>query len=93
MGEPPASTRPPERNVKRRLRQLLEQQALDQIGELATRRRRVLGLLIAFTFDREPLVGWRAVEALGAAAERIAGDEPDAVRDLLRRLYWPTRPR
>jgi hypothetical protein len=74
--------------VKRRLRQLLEERDLDQIAELGADRRRVLGLLIAMTFDRDPLVGWRAVEALGAAAKRIAGDDPDAVRELLRRLYW-----
>ena len=74
--------------MKRRLRQLLERRALDEIAELAMRRRRVLGLLIALTFDRDPLIGWRGVEALGAAADRIAGHDPDAVRDLLRRLYW-----
>jgi len=74
--------------VKKRLRQLIEQGALNEIADLASGRRRALGLLIALTFDRDPLVGWRAVEALGAAAERIAGDNPDAVLDLLRRLYW-----
>lgn len=74
--------------MKRRLRQLLDQRALAEIAELAENWRRVLGLLIALSFDRDPLVGWRAVEALGAAAERIGDDDPEAVRDLLRRLYW-----
>jgi HEAT repeat protein len=87
-GDPPVTTEKPEKNVKKRLRQLLEQGALGEIAELAEGRRRVLGLLIALTFDRDRLLGWRAVEALGTAAERIARHDPDAVRDLLRRLYW-----
>ncbi len=74
--------------MKKRLRQLLEQQSLNEIADLAVRKRRVLNLLISLTFDRDPQVGWRAVEAMGAAAERIAPSDPDCVRDHLRRLYW-----
>jgi len=74
--------------MKKRLRQLLEQQSLNEIADLAERKRRVLNLLISLTFDRDPQIGWRAVEAMGAAAERIAPSDPDCVRDHLRRLYW-----
>jgi HEAT repeat protein len=74
--------------MKRRLRELLEQRALEEIADLARKKRRVFGLLISLTFDREPVIGWRAVEAMGAAAERVAQDDPDRVRDLLRQLYW-----
>ncbi len=74
--------------MKKQLRSLLEQRAFDDLADLAARKHRVLGLLVSLTFDREPLVGWRAVEAMGVAADRIADDDPDCVREHLRRLYW-----
>ena len=55
---------------------------------MAVRRRRVLGSLIALTYAADPQIGCRAVEAIGVAAFRISEDDPDRVRDLLRRLMW-----
>jgi HEAT repeat protein len=74
--------------MKKRLRTLLENKQMGQIAELARHRRRTLGLLISLTFDPDPLIGWRAVEAMGAAAESIAQDNPGRVRDHLRQLHW-----
>ena len=74
--------------MKRRLRQLLQQRSTDEIADVAGRKRRVLNALVSLTFDRDPLIGWRAIEAMGAAAERIAQEDPDCVRDHLRRLHW-----
>ncbi len=74
--------------IKHTLRELLERGHLEQIAEMAARTRRVLGSLVTLTFDPDPLIGWRAVEAMGLAALRIAEDDPDYVREHLRRLYW-----
>ena len=74
--------------MKKRLRQLLEQRNTDEIAHLARGKRRVLNLLVSLTFDRDPLIQWRAVEAMGAAAERIVPEDPDCIRDHLRRLHW-----
>jgi HEAT repeat protein len=54
----------------------------------AAESRRSLDALVSLTFDPESLIAWRAVEALGVAAERIASDAPEVVRDQLRRLHW-----
>lgn len=74
--------------MKKHLRHLLEQRNLAETVELAGRKRRVLGLLLSLTYDRDPLICWRAIEAMGAATEHLAESDPDCVRDLLRRLYW-----
>lgn len=74
--------------MKRELRQLLTERRLDAISALAAQKRRVLGSLLGLTFDADPLIGWRAVEAMGAAAARIADVEPGPVREHLRRLRW-----
>jgi len=74
--------------MKKYLRELLQHRNTDELADVAARKRRVLGLLISLTYDPEPLIGWRAVEAMGAAADRIAEDDPECVRQYLRRLYW-----
>ncbi|UCD24932.1 MAG: HEAT repeat domain-containing protein, partial [Gemmatimonadota bacterium] len=58
------------------------------IAELAKRRKRVLPTLVSLTFDKEPLITWRAVEAIGIAATSVAAADPEFVRQQLRRLQW-----
>jgi len=70
------------------VRELLADQRYEAITELAGREKRVLSFLTALTYDRETLIGWRAVEAVGLAAGRIASDDPRFVRNHLRRLLW-----
>jgi HEAT repeat protein len=74
--------------MKKRLRELLEQLDMDEIAELALGKRRVLGLLTSLTFDLDPQIAWRAVEAMGFAASRIAERDRRSVRNHLRRLLW-----
>jgi hypothetical protein len=76
------------RHLKRRVRELLVAGDLDAIARVARERSRVLGLLVACTFDRDREIGWRAVEAMGVAAGAIAPDDPASVREHLRRLHW-----
>ena len=74
--------------MKKHLRELLDTERIEEIVDLAGRQRRVLGTLLSLTFDAEPLIAWRAVEAMGAAAARVADDDPEYVREHLRRLRW-----
>lgn len=48
----------------------------------------MLGTLVSLTYDADVRVAWRAVEAMGVVAARLADEEPGAVRELLRRLMW-----
>jgi len=79
---------PKPRTMKRRLRELLEQRDTSQIAEWAGEKRRVLNVLVSRTFDSNALIRWRAVEAMGVATERLAPEDPDCVRNLLRRWHW-----
>ncbi len=74
--------------VKEQLRDWLANRCYAAIVELAGRKRRVLSFLTALTYDPDPLIGWRAVEAMGLAAGRIADEDPEFVRNHLRRLMW-----
>jgi hypothetical protein len=74
--------------MKDDLRAYLETRRFDEIAELAGSKKRVLGVLVSLTYDADSLVAWRAVEAMGVAADRIAEKNPDFVRSHLRRLHW-----
>jgi hypothetical protein len=74
--------------VKERLRELLAGGRFGEIAELAAGKKRVLGALTSLTFEPDPVLAWRAVEAMGAAADRVAEENPDYVRSHLRRLHW-----
>jgi HEAT repeat protein len=61
---------------------------LEPVEELVLESRRLLGPLLALTYDADPAVAWKAVEATGAACARLADRDPGAVREHLRRLFW-----
>jgi len=74
--------------VKAELRNLLVNQEFDEIVSLAGHSNRILSFLTALTYDEDPLVCWRAIEAIGLAAARIADRNPEPVRIHLRRMQW-----
>lgn len=74
--------------MKRELRRLLAERRLDDVTTLAEGKRRALGKLVSLTFDRDPEIGWRAVEAMGVLAARLAVHDTEAVREHLRSLLW-----
>jgi hypothetical protein len=90
VGGPPVryACRIAQKAFKETLRKLLENRRFEELAELAAGKRRALGALIALTYEPDPQLGWRAVEAMGLAADRIAGEDPEYVRNHLRRLYW-----
>lgn len=74
--------------MKELLRESLIKEDYDTIIELAGRSNRVLSFLTALTYDEDLLVCWRAIEAIGLAAARIADRDPEVVRVHLRRMQW-----
>lgn len=75
-------------HMKSHLRELLVERRLGDIAEVAARKKRTLGVLVSLTYDPDPLIAWRAAEAMGAAADRIADVDAEYVRGQVRRLFW-----
>jgi hypothetical protein len=73
---------------KERVRQLLRSRDLAGLVSWAGESRDPLGTLFSLTYDRDELMRWRAIEALGIAAAQIGASEIDKVRDFIRRLLW-----
>lgn len=74
--------------MDRVLKSLLAEGRLDEVARRAEERTRVLAALMPLTYQPDPLLAWRAVEAMGMAAARVAETSPAAVREHLRRLMW-----
>ncbi|MFC1879280.1 DVU0298 family protein [Chloroflexota bacterium] len=70
------------------LRNLLSEADFPAIVKFAGKHKRALSFLTALTYDTDHLISWRAVEALGLAASRIAKDDQEYIRIHLRRLVW-----
>ena len=76
------------RALKQNLRTLLVEGKLEDVADLASQRKRVLGILISLTFDSDQQVIWRAIEAMGMAVEQVAASHKSAAKEHMRRLYW-----
>lgn len=67
---------------------LLEDRKLDELAGMVVRKRSTLRYLNRLLYDPAALVRWRAVEAMGMVADRLAEEDPEAVRVILRNLLW-----
>ncbi len=76
------------RETKALLRGYLASYDLAAVAALAQQQRRVLSYLVALTYEPDPLLAWRSIEAFGLAAARTAAHDPEFVRGHLRRLLW-----
>lgn len=78
------------REIKRALRPLLLEGTPQSVeAELLSHPlRRVVSPLIGFFCDREELVRWRAVTALGMVTNALARENMEEARVVMRRLMW-----
>ncbi len=60
--------------------------ALTQILQLPARR--AVNPLLSLFCDRDPLLRWRAVTAMGAVAAALVEREPESARVVMRRCMW-----
>jgi hypothetical protein len=55
------------------------------------RERGVFRQLLALTYDKDKVLCWRAVEAMGFVAAAVGRDDPAGARTLVQRLLWMMR--
>jgi len=78
------------RAIKRRIHELLKSparaSALNEIGKLP--RRQVINPLFSFLHNRDQDVRWAAVEAMGTVVAKLADEDTESARVVMRRLMW-----
>lgn len=60
----------------------------ERVVQLALKNKKVFSILISFTYDKEDLLCWRAIEAVGKAAGAVAERDQSTVRNIVQRLIW-----
>lgn len=66
----------------------LEQNDLAAVVSKVRYNRRVLSQLVRLAYDKDTLVGWRAIKAIGLAARGMLPTDLDFLRETCRKLVW-----
>ena len=76
--------------IRRRLPDLLDSADWDAARNelLAMPVQRAAKVLQAFIADGDPAVKWRAVDAMGMIVARLADQDMESARNIIRRLFW-----
>lgn len=78
-------------SLKNKITAALATRDYDEVARLAVSDRRALTKLVALAYiDKDDVMCWRAIEAMGAAAA-IAKKDPQRVRNLVQRILWSAR--
>ena len=78
--------------LKKEVRQALAEADFQSIARLAVENRKVLGILISQSFNKDDVMCWRAIEAMGiAAAEVSKKNDPALARNAVTRIIWSAR--
>jgi len=60
----------------------------EKVTGLALEDKKTFRILISLAYDKEDLLCWRAIEAIGKAAGAVAEKDPSSVRNIVQRLLW-----
>lgn len=74
--------------LKEEIRSALLEGNFAKVVQHAMENKKVFSILISFTYDKESILCWRAIEAVGKAAGAVAGRDPSTVRTIVQRLLW-----
>jgi hypothetical protein len=74
--------------MKSQLRKWLAEAGFQRIIDTASEHKRAVSTLITLTYDEDPLIHWRALDAIGRCASHICSTRPEMLKNLLRRLFW-----
>jgi HEAT repeat protein len=79
-------------SLKKQVREALAEADFQEVARLALENKKVFGILISLSFNKEDIVSWRAIEAMGSAAGLVTSEkDPEMVRNAVRRIIWSAR--
>ena len=78
-------------SLREEIEHALQGKDFEKVAGLALDQKRVFRTLISLTYDKEDLLCWRAIEAVGRAAGAVSKRDPSIVRDIVERLIWSMR--
>lgn len=74
--------------LKNEVKAALEVKDFGKVADLARHNSKVFSILISLSYDKEDLMTWRAIEAMGIAADAVTEVSLPTVRNVIQRLLW-----
>jgi hypothetical protein len=75
-------------NQKKIVKKLLQDGDLKKVADMSLDDRGIINLLFSFSYDKENVMTWRAIESVGLIAEKLSLIDPEFIRNTARRLLW-----
>lgn len=84
------NTEPSNRELRRETETWLRRGPDEKMPEVLSRQpgRRLINPLLSFLYNREPLLKWHAVTAIGRVVAGLAEEDLESARVVMRRLMW-----
>jgi hypothetical protein len=76
---------------KKEILTLLEKKSYDALVRLSLSDKKIISILISLSYDKDSILSWRAMEAIGLATKEISRVNPETVRNVAGRLLWMIR--
>jgi hypothetical protein len=74
--------------LKQIIQHSLAANAMDAVVTLAASDRTALSRLVRIAYDKETLIGWRAIKAMGLVARVLVKSDYEFLRETCRKLLW-----
>jgi hypothetical protein len=74
--------------MKSQVHKWLAEAEFRRIVDASLAQTRTVRILIAWTYDSNPLIRWRALDAIGRCAVQLCSSRSGALKNLLRRQFW-----
>ncbi len=81
-------TRESNMNMKERIKELLDLRAYNEVADLAGQDKGVIRGLISLSYDKQDVISWRAIEAIGVISRTFSKGRMDILRETVRKLLW-----
>ncbi len=74
--------------IKKKVKEALLKRDIDTLRALVKQQHRVVNMLVSMSYDKDSLLTWRAIEAIGPVVKELTDISRDKGRDTARRLLW-----
>ena len=74
--------------LKKNIIHALESNNLQNVLAVSKESRKVVSQLVRIAYDKETLLGWRAIKAIGLIATEMVKTDYDFLRETVRKLLW-----
>ncbi|HEC96681.1 MAG TPA: hypothetical protein ENI58_00745 [Nitrospirae bacterium] len=76
------------RELKRRVKEMLLKGDTKGLSALVEKHARTISVLISLSYDKESVLTWRAIEAIGPLVKEVTDKSSGAGRIIVQRLLW-----